>query len=465
MRKVVLALAVLAPLLFVAVVPAQSTNVILVMSDDQGWADVGYRGHPTLQTPHLDAMATAGLRFDRWYAGAPVCSPTRGSCLTGRHPARYGIRGANQGHLPKDEPNLAIVLRGAGYRTGHFGKWHLGTLTRTERDSNRGGRPKGADHYAPPWDRGFDICFSTEAKVPTYDPMVTPAAVHGGVGKNQKPGTPYGTFYWTGAGRKVTEGLNGDDSKLIMDRALTFIAGSVGAKKPFFCVVWFHAPHLPVVAGKKHLDLYPDGDVHTRHYHGCISALDDQLGRLRAALRTHGIARDTMLWFCSDNGPEGRTARAPGRAAPLRGRKRSLLEGGVRVPGLLEWPARVSKPRAVATPGSTLDYLPTVIDALGIDYKSEAAGFDGVSLLPVIDGRAEVRARPIPFVHRQARALIGDRWKLVRIGRNQPFALYDIPADPSERKDLAAAEPAVTARMKKHLAAFEASLGARPGGK
>ncbi|MCA9321361.1 MAG: sulfatase-like hydrolase/transferase, partial [Planctomycetes bacterium] len=134
------------------------------MADDQGFGDVGFRGHPLLRTPCLDELAKVAIRFDRFYAAAPVCSPTRGSCLTGRHPFRYGIVHANQGHLPAEEVTLAEVLHEHGYRTGHFGKWHLGTMTRTTRDSNRGGE-EHAEHYSPPWEHGFDHCFSTEAKV------------------------------------------------------------------------------------------------------------------------------------------------------------------------------------------------------------------------------------------------------------------------------------------------------------
>ncbi len=124
-------------------------NIVLMMADDQGWGDVGYRGHKVLQTPHLDRMAAEGVRLDRFYAAAPVCSPTRGSMLTGRHPFRYGIFGANVGHVPPAEVTIAELLSRAGYRTGHFGKWHLGTLTTTVVESNRGG-PRGAKNYSIP---------------------------------------------------------------------------------------------------------------------------------------------------------------------------------------------------------------------------------------------------------------------------------------------------------------------------
>ena len=158
-------------------------NVILVMADDLGWGDLGCQGHPDLKTPHLDALANDGVRFTRFHAAAPVCSPTRASCLTGRHPYRADIRGANSGHLGEHEATLQGVLGEAGYRTGHFGKWHLGTLTKTLRESNRGG-PRGLKHFAPPWLRGLEVCFPTEATAPTFDPLKHPqtGAPHEGAG-------------------------------------------------------------------------------------------------------------------------------------------------------------------------------------------------------------------------------------------------------------------------------------------
>jgi len=209
---------------------ANKPNIILCMADDMGWGDPGFNGNSIIKTPNLDAMAEAGLKFTRFYSGAPVCSPTRGSCLTGRHPYRYGIFGANSGHMLKEEITLAEALVTQGYTTGHFGKWHLGTLTTTEKDSNRGG-PKGAQHYSPPWENGFDVCFSTEAKVPTWNPMISPGS-----------DKPYGTYYWNQDGTKVTENLEGDDSRVIMDRAVPFIRNAADKSKPFFtaALLWMY---------------------------------------------------------------------------------------------------------------------------------------------------------------------------------------------------------------------------------
>ena len=403
-------------------------NVILVMADDMGWGDVGYNGHPNLQTPHLDRMAKEGVRFNRFYAASAVCSPTRASCLTGRHSVRLGIHGANNGHMPSNEQTLAETLKGSGYRTGHFGKWHLGTLTRKTKDSNRGG-PRGIPHYAPPWDHGFDSSFSTEAKVPTFNPMQAPLSTEV---------KPYGTSYWVSEETRATSNLEGDDSRIIMDRVVPFIEGAAQAKRPFFCVVWFHAPHLPIVADPEQLARYPASlPLFSRHYYGCISALDKQVGRLRKALASLGVSRNTMLFFCSDNGPEGRKQglKAPGRTRGLRGRKRSLFEGGIRVPGLLVWPARFPAPRVIDAPCVTSDYVPTILDALGIESKMK---HDGCSLMPLLTGEASKRPRPIGFQNSKMAVWMTDRWKLVMRGRSASPLLYDIKADPAEKKNLAA---------------------------
>ena len=420
-------------------------NIILCMTDDQGWGDTGYNGHPVLKTPSLDAMAGEGIRFDRFYAGAPVCSPTRGSAITGRHPYRYGIFFANTGHMRKEEITLAEALKTAGYTTGHFGKWHLGTLTTKIKDSNRGAPGKTQD-YSPPWQNGFGECFSTEAKVPTYDPM-------------KKPGSdePYGTYYWKTDGTRETENLEGDDSRIIMDRAIPFIENASRSKKPFLAVIWFHTPHLPVLAGDEHRKLYKDQPESEQHYYGAITAMDEQVGRLRKELKTLGIADDTLLWFCSDNGPEGKSGKAPGSAGHLRGRKRSLFEGGVRVPGLLVWPAKVKKPRTVDMPCSTLDYFPTVMDVVGIKTLSQPEPIDGVNLLPLIEGGMKQRPMPIGFESAGQVALIDNRYKIYSANKGKTFSLFDVIEDPAETTDLAAARPEILNTMKQTLLKWRAS--------
>ena len=405
----------LALALFATPAIAERPNVILAMTDDQGWGDTGYNGHPTLRTPHLDQMAREGVRFNRFYSASAVCSPTRASCLTGRHPARMGISGANKGRLPDEEITLAEVLREQGYRTGHFGKWHLGTLTTELKDSNRGA-PGETEHYAPPWEHGFDTSFSTEAKVPTWDPMVDPET--GGV---------YGTRYFDQTGAVVTENLDGDDSTIIMDRAVPFIREAAEQKKPFLAVIWFHAPHKPIVSGPP----YTDGYEEHEEYYGCISAVDAQMGRLRKVLEESGVADNTMLWFCSDNGPENGT---PGITGGFRDRKRSLHDGGVRVPGLLVWPARYPTPRVVDASASTSDYFPTILATLGLDLPQRP--FDGVNLLPLIEAQSDEREAAIGFQHRVQCAWVEGRWKLYSSNGGKEYQLYDLVADPAESKDV-----------------------------
>jgi arylsulfatase A-like enzyme len=431
-------------------------NIILCMTDDQGWGDVAYNGHPVLKTPNLDAMAAAGIRFDRFYSGAPVCSPTRGACVTGRHPYRYGIYFANSGHMKKDEITLAEILKRHGYATGHFGKWHLGTLTKDIKDGRRGGRQN--EHYSPPWENGFDECFATEQAVPTWDPM-----------EDQ----PFETRYWTGAGRWAKDNLDGDDSRVIMDRAVPFVRKAVQADKPFLAIIWFHTPHSRVVAGPQYRAMYADQDENHQHYYGCITAMDEQMGRLRAELKTLGVADTTMLWFCSDNGPAGRGggtrqtpgARQQGSAGPFRGRKGSLYEGGVRVPGILIWPEKVKQPRVVDMPCVTSDYFPTILDVLGYRLpEAEARPYDGVSLLRLIEGRMRRRNRPIGFESKKNLSLVDDQYKLYSADGGETFELYDLIADPGEKKDLASDKPEIVTSMRHTLQTWRASCKASNAG-
>ena len=190
-----------------------------------------------------------------------------------------------------------------------------------------------------------------------------------------------------------------------------------------------------------------------KHYYGCITALDEQLGRLRKRLRALSVAHDTMLWYCSDNGPEGRANRAPGSNLGLRGRKRSLFEGGVRVPAFLEWPARFGKPRTISAPCVTSDYLPTILDALGIE--PDGRPLDGISLMPLLTGKTRVRGRPIGFQAGRQATWVEDRFKLVRQG--EKVMLFDLSTDEKERTDLAEREPERRAKMLQALTAWQES--------
>ena len=419
---------------------AQKPNIILCMADDLGWGSVGYNGNKIIKTPHLDTMAKEGVQFNRFYAAAPVCSPTRASCLTGRHPYRTGVFYANTGILRPEEITIAELVKPLGYVTGHFGKWHLGTMTDTEPDANRGGN-KHPELLNPPNLHGFDVYFSTESKVPTWDPMKMPQSFKKGESKrfgwNYIPegeeSKAYGTHYWSPEG-KVTENLDGDDSRVIMDRAIPFMEKATKEGKPFFAVIWFHAPHLPCVAGPKYAAMYADQDFEMQQYAGCITAIDDQMGRLRTKLKELGINDNTMLFFTSDNGPERNT---PGVAGPYRDRKRSLHEGGVRVPGLMTWPNTVKKPIVTDAPCVTSDYLPTIVDALGI--KPPKNQLDGVSILPLLQREKLKRPAPIGFISTNQKVYNDERYKLYQSGKK--IELYDMVKDPSEKNNIAAQHP------------------------
>ncbi|MDG2382171.1 MAG: sulfatase-like hydrolase/transferase [Pirellulaceae bacterium] len=437
---------------FLTAIPAaepQHPNIVMIMCDDLGWGDVGFNGNKLIATPQLDQWASQGLIFDRFYSAAPVCSPTRGSCLTGRHPYRYGIFTANRGHLKKKEITLAELLRQSGYATGHFGKWHLGTLTTTLRESNRGG-PRGRKHFAPPSEHGFDICFSTEAKVPTWDPMQKPPKANN---KWWAPipaeqGIKYGTHYWDQRGALVTENLVGDDSRVIIDRVLPFFDQHAKNSQPFFAVIWLHAPHLPVVSGKQYTERYANYSKYEQHYFGCITALDDQMGRVRDALNRLKIANNTLVFFCADNGPEGRSGSAPGSARPFRGRKRDLFEGGIRVPAFVVWPRQIKTNQRTHIPAVTSDYLPTILDLLEMSPINDRP-LDGTSLAPLLCGDPIKRQTGIGFQSANQAAWIEDRYKLLRRGSN--IFLFDLIHDPSESKDIAADHKNMVNRMQKEL--------------
>jgi len=443
--------------------PPAKPNVILMLADDMGYGDPGFNGNKIIQTPNLDEMAKDSLIFERFYSPAPVCSPSRGGCLTGRHPYRYGIWTANEGHLRKEEISLADALQTQGYTTGHFGKWHLGTLTPNH--SGKGAGRNAERNYMTPGMHGFEEWFSTEYAVPTWDPVTDAAA------------NPY---YHNG--QIETNDLTGDDSRVVMDRAIPFIRKAVAEKMPFLAVIWFHAPHEPVVAGPEFRKLYADKgcDEGQQNYYGCITAEDVQIGRLRKELRALGVADNTMLWFASDNGPEGDEigGTKQGSAGTFRGRKRSLWEGGVHVPGLLEWPARIKPGATTAIPCSGLDYFPTTLDVLGFCMKGQPEPIDGVSLVPLFAGKMKARPVPIPFETlggtgtKTSRgsprmALVDNRFKLLTDmeGPQDQDLLFDLLADPNETTNLVGQFPSVVKTMKQTLWDFRESCKRSLAGK
>jgi len=332
---------------------ADKPNIILCMADDQGYGDVGYNGNDVVKTPVLDAMSKSGLRFDRFYAAAPVCSPTRGSVMTGRHPNRFGcFKWGNT--LRPQEVTIAEAVKKAGYASGHFGKWHLGSCR--------------AESPASPGNSGFDEWVSA----PNFydnDPLMS----HNGIVKRYP----------------------GESSMIAVDAALDFIGEQVKQDQPFLAVIWFGSPHSPHIASEENQALYPNETKQRANYLGELTGIDTAMGKLRKQLGHLGIADSTLLWYTSDNGAQGPEG-VRGSSGGLRGKKGTLWEGGIRVPTIIEWPSVISKNRITDVACNTIDIYPTVIDLLDIQIDSQPT-LDGVSILPLIEGKPFARNQPIGF--------------------------------------------------------------------
>ncbi len=419
-------------------------NIILIMADDLGYGDVGFNGNTTIKTPSLDAMAKEGAVMTNFHAGGPVCSPTRGTFLTGRHYYRYGIFSANQGHLPKQEVTIAEVLKDNGYVTGHFGKWHLGTLSKAF--SAKGKKRMPAKNYSPPIWHGYDSSFVTESAVSTWDPA------DGHRAKNNP-------FWENGVALDPTKdnNLKGGASKVVMDRVIPFIQKATNNSQPFFAVVWFHAPHAPVVAGPKYLEMYK-GHGDAAHYYGVVTEMDEQIGRLRAELNKLGVSNNTLITFTSDNGPErAKVKHAFGQTGGLRERKRSLYEGGVRVPALALWPGHIKPGSIFDQTTSTLDYFPTIQQLVGYKMPDERP-IDGVSLLGLFEGKVFKRNKALPFRFKDSLTLIEDNKKYVTsLDSSSKNELYNLASDRAETNNLAHQHKAKIESMRRQLEAFTQS--------
>ena len=433
----------------------EKPNVILLMSDDQGWGDVAYNGHPDLKTPNLDEMARSGMRFDRFYAAAPLCSPTRGSCLTGRYPFRFGVLAAHTGGMRTGEITIAEALKEEGYATGFFGKWHLGWLNPDALES-RG-------FYSPPSQHGFDYTFATKSAVPTWNPTETP---DGWNSWGQKEGTPWknGEAFWEN-GKLVKTNLEGDAGRIVMDRVIPFLESN--RDQPFLATVWFHAPHEPVVAGPEYLEMYKDaGGELRRNYYGCITAMDDQIGRLRAKLRELGIEKKTVIFFCSDNGPADPLSRKKiASSGPFKGHKHQMYEGGLLVPACVEWPGTITAGQETSVRCSTVDLFPTVAELAGYRFSlQDKRPIDGIDLMLVVRGEMKKREKPLFFGFRRlhsgidGQALIEGDYKLLREAKSGGrLRLYNIKEDPYEKKDLAKTKTGLVKKMSKQLEKMQTS--------
>jgi len=423
--------------------PAAKPNIVLIMADDQGWGDTGYNGHPELKTPHLDKLAASGLRFDRFYTAHFNCSPTRASVMTGRHPHRMGTFGPGS-PIRAQEITVAKVLQSAGYATGHFGKWHLNGKNGDKNTKEIPGRAILASDPLAPGKMGFDEWVSA-------DNFFDLDAV---LGRNGVP-----------------EKFHGDSSDVVTDEALKFIRKQAAAPKPFLAVVWFGSPHVPHEALPADKALYAALPEKEQNYYGEITAIDRNVGKLRAALRELKIADNTLLWYCSDNGG----AAGPKSTGDLRGHKGTLWEGGLRVPGIVEWPTRIPKPFVSAMPCSTLDVYPTVLAATGATTPNQIEPLDGINLLPLFDRGMTERGKTIGFWADARRPTAHAAWldwpyklhtnavegrdkKGGKGGQSTSALLYDVSKDPKETTDLAAQQPERVAKMTAALEAWKASV-------
>ncbi len=414
-------------LLFIAPAAfAKQPNIVLVMADDQGWGQAGYMGHPVLETPHLDAMAEAGLRFNRFYAAAPVCSPTRASVLTGRTPKRTGVPG--HGHnLCLQEKTLPEALKKAGYSTGFFGKWHLNGL--------RGkGAPILGDDANHPGRYGFDEWLGV-TNFFDLDPVMS---------RN-------GEF----------EKFEGDSSVVIVTEALEFMAEQNARGRPSLTVIWYGSPHNPQRALERDRGDLPDNNF--GNHLGEIMGIDRSIGKLREGVRDLGIEEDTLIWYCSDNGG---LAIDPDACGNLRGGKGDLYEGGIRVPGIVEWPGHI-RPMTTDFPASTMDIMPTFVDLLDLPDDSIMEVHDGQSLVTLFNGKVPQERRPIPFFFHNDAVLIDGDFKLFtpNVNRGNEWALYHLEDDRGETRDLSGRYPERFKQMKAKVLAMKESVDASAEGK
>ncbi|MAV38381.1 MAG: N-acetylgalactosamine 6-sulfate sulfatase [Planctomycetaceae bacterium] len=418
-------LAIVVPLTLSA---ATRPNVVLVITDDQGYGDVGVHGNSMIQTPHIDRLFAESVRLSNFHVD-PTCSPTRSALLSGRYSTRTGVWHTIMGRslMSEREVTIAETFRANGYRTGMFGKWHL-----------------GENHPCRPQDQGFDEAF-----------------YHGGGGIGQGPdywGNDYfdDTYFRLGKPEQV----DGYCTDVWFANALDFIERHKDGDQPFFCYLSTNAPHGPYLVDEKYSQPYRDRGVAATmaRFYGMITNIDENLGRLRAALRSWELQHNTVLIFMTDNGSAAgwrvrgnETARWRGFNAGMRGGKGSEYDGGHRVPCFVHWPAGDLKGgRDVDQLTAHVDLLPTLVDLCDLQ-KPPGPGGDGASLKAVLAGDREALRDRTLFVHSQRlpdpkkwrkSAVMTERWRFIN-GRE----LYDLQADPGQRKDVAAQHPQTVAEL------------------
>ena len=427
---------------------ADRPNVILVLADDLGYGDLHCYGAGDIQSPHLDRFAAEGVKFTSCYAGHPNCSPSRTALMTGRTPTRVGVRDwipeDSPMHLRRSEVTIATLLRAAGYATCHVGKWHLNGAF------NQPSQPQPGEH-------GFDHWFSTQ---------------NNAYPNHQNPDNFVRDGHEVGV-------VNGFSSAVVMDEATRWLREGRDKSKPFFLYVCFHEPHEPIATDAPFKKLYPSDDPSYSAHHGNITQMDAAFGRLMRVLDEDKLRDTTFVMFTSDNGPAITPYHPHGSAGPLRDKKGSVYEGGIRVPGMVQWPGKTKPGAVIDEPVCGVDFLPTICAVTGVAPPTDRP-LDGVNFLPALEGRVLTRSTPLYWHFNRATSAakvalrIGD-WKLLAtLDKNPPargnditeateqefktaepadFELYNLRTDLAEATNLATREPAKFAELKTALLA------------
>lgn len=407
-------------------------NILVIVSDDQGYADVGFNGGKAVPTPHLDALAASGVRCTSGYVSHPFCSPTRAGLLTGRYQQRFGHEN-NPAYDPADavaglpltEKLLPQFLQEAGYRTGWIGKWHL-----------------GATPAHTPWARGFQQTYGFIGGGHSFSGWA--------IDVKKEYNVPL-----TRDGQATTE-VPAHLTEAFGKEAVAFIRRNAGA--PWMLYLAFNAPHTPHMPTNEREKQFADvKDPVRRKCLAQISLMDDAVGAVTKALADSGQAQDTLIFFFTDNG--GTPPSLGADNTPLRGYKGYVYEGGVRVPFVISWPARLKAGSTYDRPVSSLDVTATALALAGVAFPTERR-LDGVNLIPFLRGETQTAPHANLFWRTgggQSYAVRSGDWKLVR-NRKQPDELYDLSTDIGEAKDLASARPEVVAKLAADLSAWDKEL-------
>ncbi len=415
----------LMPLVSAASVLADTSrpNVLLIVSDDQGYSDAGFQGGKDVPTPHLDRLAASGVRCTSGYVSHPFCSPTRAGLLTGRYQARFGHEynpvydplDQTEG-LPLTERLLPEYLSDAGYKTGWVGKWHLGA---------------SPDHA--PWRRGFDE---------TYGFI---GGGHAFLG--WKPNERQYTLPLVRSGIRI-DNIPEHLTLACGNEASAFIKSN--SSQPWFLYLAFNAPHTPhQPTAEREKQFTHIADAQRRKYLAQVSLLDDAIGTVTSALSESGQTQRTLVFFFSDNGGPVKNGAVNG---VLKGQKGQVYEGGIRVPFVVSWPDKLAANSTFDSPVSSLDVLATSLSAASIPLPANKK-YDGVNLIPYFKG--EIKSEPHPALFwraavEKALAVREGPWKLVR-SKGSPDELYHLGDDIGESKDIASSKPEIAARLASSL--------------